>query len=67
MTIYLLLYSRSADDLLELARRHPELVPELATKRALLARLGADRRVLAEAIQLEMLDLIERDEHGLDA
>lgn len=58
-------YSRSADDLIELARRHSALVRELASERPLLARTGAGRRALAEAIQLEMLDLMERDERRL--
>jgi len=62
-----LLYSRSADDLIELARRDQELVRELAARRPLLERIGAGRRALAEAIQLEMLDLMERDARRLAA
>jgi hypothetical protein len=62
-----LLYSRSAEDLLELARRHPGLVTELQTRRPLLGRIGSGRRALAEAIQLEMLDLMEADERRLAA
>jgi hypothetical protein len=62
-----LLYSPSADDLIELARREPGLARELAKERLLLARVGAGRRPLAEAIQLEMLDLMERDERRLAA
>jgi hypothetical protein len=62
-----LLYSRSADDLIALARRHPEIARTLAEQRPLLARVGAGRRALAEAIQLEMLDLMERDERRLAA
>lgn len=54
-----LLYSRSADDLLELGKRHPEAVRTVLRERPLLSKLGAERRALAEAIQLEMLDLME--------
>jgi hypothetical protein len=62
-----LLYSRSADDLIELARRHPELVRQLAAERPLLARIASGRRALAEAIQSEMLDLMEVNERRLAA
>lgn len=62
-----LAYSRSADDLIEFAERHPALVQELIPERPLLARIGAGRRALAEAIQLEMLDLMEQDERRLAA
>jgi len=62
-----LLYSRSADDLIELARVEPTLARALVAERPLLARIGAGRRPLAEAIQLEMLDLMERDERRLAA
>jgi len=60
-----ILYSRSADDLLELARSHPDLVRRLASERPLLARVSAGRRALAEAIQGEMLDLMEANERRL--
>ncbi|MCC7171628.1 MAG: hypothetical protein IT459_14360 [Planctomycetes bacterium] len=56
-----LLFSRSAEDLIELAHEHPSLVSSLVAERPLLARIGADRRALAEALQLEMLDLIEEN------
>lgn len=56
------LYSRSADDLIELARRYPELALELVAARPLLARIAGGRRQLLEAIQLEMLDLMEQNE-----
>lgn len=62
-----LLYSRSADDLMELARREPALARALAEERPLLARIGEGRRKLAEAIQLEMLDLMEVNERRLAA
>lgn len=60
-----LLYSRSAEDLIELAARHPALVAESVSERPLLARIAAGRRALAEAIQLEMLDLMEANERRL--
>jgi len=62
-----ILYSRSAEDLLELAQIHPDLVRRLAAERPVLARLGAGRRALAEALQGEMLDLIEANERRLAA
>ncbi len=58
-------FSRSADELIELAGAEPALASELAAERPLLTRVGAGRRALAEALQLEMLDLIEADEHRL--
>lgn len=60
-----LLYSRSADDLLELARSHPDLVRAVLRDRPLLSKIGAGRRALAEALQLEMLDLMEENERRL--
>jgi hypothetical protein len=62
-----LLYSRSAADLLDLARANPDLVHTLQVQRPLLAKLGNGRRALAEALQLEMLDLMEVNERRLDA
>ncbi|MBI5362686.1 MAG: hypothetical protein HZA53_05870 [Planctomycetes bacterium] len=60
-------YSRSADDLIELAARHPGLVRELTPSRSLLARIAEGRRALAEAIQLEMLDCMEVNERRIRA
>lgn len=60
-------YSRSADDLIELGERHRDLVSELVPDRPLLGRIGEGRRALAEAIQLEMLDLMEENERRLGA
>lgn len=62
-----LLYSRSAGDLIELARHHLDLARSLAAERPLLARIGQDRRALAEALQLEMLDFMEANERRLAA
>ena len=62
-----LLYSRSADDLIELARREPVLARALVEERPLLGRIDAGRRKLSEAIQIEMLDLMEQDERRLAA
>ena len=59
------LYARSADDLIELARRHPGLAEDLVAERPLLARIADGRRPLLEAIQLEMLDLMEQNEMRL--
>lgn len=60
-----LLYSRSADDLIELALQHPGLARELSSTRPLLARIAHGRRALSEAIQIEMLDLMEVNERRL--
>lgn len=62
-----ILYSRSAEDLIELARSEPALVRALVAERPLLILIGEGRRPLAEAIQLEMLDLMERNERRLAA
>lgn len=62
-----LLYSRSADDLIALAERPGDLVAEVTRQRPLLSRIGEGRRALAEAIQMEMLDLMEENEHRLAA
>ena len=40
---------------------------EVASQRPLLSRIGEGRRALAEAIQLEMLDLMEENERRLAA
>jgi len=61
----LLFYSRSADDLVHLARSHPDLQRELCARRPVLLRIGAGRRALSEALQLEMLDMMEADERRL--
>lgn len=60
-----LLLSRSASDLLELASAHPDLVASLVVDRPLLGRLGEGARAVAEALQLEMLDLWEADRRCL--
>lgn len=62
-----ILYSRSPVDLIELARRHPDLVQSLVARRSVLLHLEAGRRALAEALQLEMLDLMEENERRLAA
>jgi hypothetical protein len=62
-----LLSSRSAVDLIALGERHPELARELEAKRPLLVSIRVGRRPLAEALQHEMLDLIEADEDRLEA
>ena len=60
-----LMFSRSPEDLIELATNHPELWPELIAARRVLSKVSAGRRALAEALQLEMLDLIEANERRL--
>jgi len=44
---------------LESARRHAALCRNLMAARPVLARVGDGRRALAEALQLEMPDLME--------
>ncbi len=62
-----LLFSRSAEDLIALTEEHAELARSLFAERPLLARVGTSRRALAEALQLEMLDLMEINERRLEA
>jgi hypothetical protein len=60
-------YSRSAQDLIELAARHPRLWQESCALRPVLSEVQAGRRALAEALQREMLDLMELSERRLAA
>ncbi len=62
-----LLFSRSAEDLIALAKDHADLALSLCIERPLLARVGTNRRALAEALQLEMLDLMEIHERRLES
>ena len=62
-----LLFSRSAEDLIAMAGEHADLLQSLCAERPLLARVGTDRRALAEALQLEMLDLMELNERRLNS
>lgn len=65
-----LLQSRSARDLMELAKQHPQLVQNLASKRSvllLLGRIGASRIYLQRALAEEQFDLMERNEKRLAA
>ncbi|NOT31440.1 MAG: hypothetical protein HOP15_13415 [Planctomycetes bacterium] len=62
-----LLYSRSALDLLELARAHPHLVEELTPRRALLAELGIKREAIEEALDRERRALMHANERRLQA
>jgi hypothetical protein len=58
-------FSRSATDLLEWARREPALFENVARERPALRAAQNGRRALAEALQLEMLDLIEAHQRRL--
>ena len=65
-----LVQSRSARDLIELAKRHPQLVQDLASKRPVLASLkqiGESRISLQRALAEEQFDLMERNEKRLAA
>ncbi len=62
-----LLYSRSARDLLELARRHPDLLRELAPRRALLGQIGPDREAVETALDSERRSLMRANELRLQA
>jgi hypothetical protein len=62
-----LLYSRSALDLLELAREHPDFVRELAPSRTLLAELGGGREAVEEALDRERRALMHANERRLQA
>jgi hypothetical protein len=60
-----LLYSRSAGDLLELARQYPRLVKELLAHRPLLARVADGREALEIALDAERRALIHANERRL--
>lgn len=60
-----LYYSRSAEDLIELTLKHPAVAREVALRRPLLTHVNEGRRALAEALQVEMLDLIELSQERL--
>jgi hypothetical protein len=60
-----LLYSRSSRDLIELAQRHPEVVPEAAERRPLLHRIAEGRDALDELLDRERRALMRRNEERL--
>lgn len=61
------LYSRSARDLIHLARKHPDLTRELAAERPLLARVGEGRERLEAALDAERRELVRANEARLAA
>jgi hypothetical protein len=63
----LLLCSRSARDLIELARAHPKLLEELKKARPLLAEVGRGRERVEEALDRERRALMRANEERLDA
>jgi hypothetical protein len=60
-----ILYSRSARDLIDLARRHPDRVQRLAERRAVLRAVGQGREVLETALDAERRQLIRANEERL--
>lgn len=60
-----LLFSRSSRDLIELARRHPQELVEVARTRPLLLRVQEGREALDEALDRERRALIRADEERL--
>jgi len=60
-----LLYSRSAQDLLQLARQQPALVAELAGLRPLLAQLKSERAAVEVALDAERRALMHANERRL--
>jgi len=62
-----LLYSRSALDLIELHRQHPELARRLASGRPLLVHFDEGRQRLEEALDAERRALIHANERRLQA
>ncbi len=62
-----MLYSRSARDLIEMAREQPALLAELAGERPLLARVSAGRESLEQALDAERRELIHANERRLSA
>jgi hypothetical protein len=61
-----LLYSRSARDLIGLAREHPDRLAAAAAVRPLLARLGTDREEVERLLDQERRELMRRNEERLD-
>lgn len=61
-----LLYSRSALDLIELARANPALVRELGARRPLLLGVGTSRAHLEEALDRERRALMHANERRLE-
>lgn len=60
-----LLYSRSSRDLIKLAEEHPAALAEAIRQRPLLARIGAGRDALEEALDRERRTLIHANEQRL--
>jgi hypothetical protein len=60
-----MLHSRSARDLMELARAHPVLAADLAERRPLLRLASAGRAALEEALDRERRDLMHANERRL--
>jgi len=60
------LYSRSARDLVRLARDHPEAVRQAAVERPLLARAGQGREEIERLLDEERRALIRNNEDRLD-
>jgi hypothetical protein len=60
-------YSRSARDLLDLARRHPQLAAAVAAERPLLARAADGREALEAALDAERRALMHANERRLGA
>jgi hypothetical protein len=62
-----LLYSRSARDLIELQREHPDLATEMTKTRALLAHVSSGREKLEEALDAERRSSMRTNEERLEA
>jgi len=60
-----ILYSRSARDLIDLARQYPDRVQRLAERRAVLRVLGQGREALEAALDAERRQLIRANEERL--
>ncbi|MFY9344009.1 MAG: hypothetical protein WAT39_16085 [Planctomycetota bacterium] len=58
-------FSRSARDLVELAKRHPDLLAEMAAERPVLRTVAAGLAELEAAIDRERRDLMHRNEERL--
>lgn len=60
-----LLYSRSARDIINLAKKYPDLAMELAKKRPLLVKFSAGKEKLEELLDAERRALIHANENRL--
>ena len=62
-----LLYSRSANDLIEISKKHPDVVSKLMDQRPVLKKISEGREKLEKELDAERRDLMHRNEKRLQA